>query len=270
MNVRVSVLVVCVLAWGIGAASAAADAQAAVEPLQLPSVRAGDYAVDVAVSLVPGGREVPSMAADGRVDVDVRLEYLAGAAASFAYNVTDAVAVSLAARVDGVARGEVPAAGALPRSWQWESEGLQPLAGVKWRIRTTTASAPVVGLEFDLAEANVAAVSWTGSVIRDPVVMSASLSVHRPNTSYEGSARARASLGLALAANDKISLRAAVSHSVSLRFDDLPQTSVAIGVNYMWPRRQRGSVGFETSLHRRGPDVRIGFGVSFSLAGSRR
>src|SRR5690606_21574025 len=96
-----------VLGWLIAfltVLSATPAAATPVSPLQFPPSRTGQWAFDAAATVVPYGREMPTLDGQSRLTTETRLEYVLGASATIAYHVTDAVALSLSVEAGGIAR----------------------------------------------------------------------------------------------------------------------------------------------------------------------
>lgn len=261
-----------VLGWLIAFLTVLSATPAAATPvssLQFPPSRTGQWAFDAAATVVPHGREMPALDGQGRLTTETRLEYIMGASAAIAYHVTDAVALSLSVEAGGIARRTIRSHGAAG-AWEWQTGPATPRLGAEWRLRPGRGDEPALRLEVDGSEPRVVAASWKNSLIRDPVVLVAILSMESPAAAEERGGRASATLAAAFVANHQVSFSASVSHVFSPGFDRVPHSAAAVGVHYSPTGNHRRRVGLETVLHVDGPDLRLGFGVSLSLLGPGR
>ncbi len=140
--------------------------------------------------------------------------------------------------------------------WQWDGGSVQTELGVVWRPPTNGAG---VEWRVDVQRSGALAAAWTYSVVRDPLILSAGLAAETERSGAVPSIRFGSSAGVALVANDKVSLRAAFSHWFPTTVDALPQTNVGVGVSYALEPRYTRRVSFETVLHMRGWETFVGF-----------
>src|SRR5690606_33836087 len=82
----------------------------------------------------------------------------------------------LSVEAGGIARRTIRSHGAAG-AWEWQSGPATPRLGAEWRLRPGRGGEPALRLEVDAREPRVVAASWKNSLIRDPVVLVAILSM---------------------------------------------------------------------------------------------
>lgn len=257
---------VAVLAAAVCVVFLTSGAAAEIQLLDVTTRQAGDYELAVGVAMTPYAYHILLPDGDGGFVNGVQVTYGIDATGTFTYSVTDILAVSLTARGGGAAIGLLTAPGDGAR-WQWDGGSVQTELGVVWRPPTNGAG---VEWRVDVQRSGALAAAWTYSVVRDPLILSAGLAAQTERSGAVPSIRFGSSAGVALVANDKVSLRAAFSHWFPTTVDALPQTNVGVGVSYALQPRYTRRVSFETVLHMRGWETFVGFGVTFSAAGHGR
>jgi len=238
-------------------------AQLPIDPLRLPQEETGGYTYTFGASYIPDGREGLDFDREGNPfnfeTFNQSINFSASGSYSFSPNL-------------GISANINPNLfiGRQQRDFSNRTETLTQTntdigAGLSVEYRPNPGSTLDPRFSVGVAYPWTATVQGQASLIRDPVIVLASVGYSQPLDSANSSLNL--GLGAGFVANERVSFSAFGNYAIPIGETNLPVTSLSFRTGYNLDDEGKQDIGLRTTLSVRGGDTTIGVGIEWGGRG---
>ncbi|HAX74819.1 MAG TPA: hypothetical protein DCY88_03030 [Cyanobacteria bacterium UBA11372] len=238
-------------------------AQTPIDPLRLPEEERGSYIYTFGVNYIPDGREGFDFDREGIPFNFETFNQLINLSVSGSYSFSRNLGISVNVNPNLFI-------GRQKRDFTDRTETLTETnsdigAGLSVEYRPDPGSTLDPRFSIGVAYPWTMTVQGQASLIRDPVIVLASLGYAQPLDSANSSLNL--GLGAGFVANERVSFSASANYGIPIGDTNLPVTSLSFRTGYNLDDKGNQDIGLRTTLSMRGGDTRLGVGIEWGGRG---
>lgn len=239
-------------------------AQTPIDPLKLPQAESGSYIYTFGVNYTPDGQQRLFLDEFGNPFTTTRFDQnlIFSVSGSYSFNENISIAGGLNSAI--FFRSEKDEFADSNHRHTETDTNYSGALSLEYRLAPKGALDPRIS--FGVSYPWAANVQGSASLLKDPVILSASLGYYK---SLENSGDSlTVGLGAGFVANEKITFSGTANYTVPVGNTDLPVTSIGFRTGYSLDPKGNKELGLRTTLSVSGRETKLGFGIEFGGRGT--